>query len=53
MKIFPHVVKPPRPLREITPDMSLRESAKIYAETLTAINGLIDPADECDWNEDA
>jgi hypothetical protein len=40
MKVFPHVVKPPRKLREITPGMSAKEAAAIYAETLTAIPGL-------------
>ena len=42
MNVFPHVVKPPRPYRKITPDMSLKEAAAAYAEMLTPIPGVID-----------
>lgn len=46
MKSFPHAIKPLRKLREITPDMTAKEAAAAYAETLAAIPGLVDPEEE-------
>lgn len=53
LKRYPDVVKRPRELRTITPDMSPQEAARIYAETLTAIPGVTHPDEELKfWDED-
>jgi hypothetical protein len=53
LKRYPNVVKRPRELRTITPDMSSQEASRIYAETLTPIPGMTDSVEELKfWDED-
>jgi hypothetical protein len=43
IKRHPGATKHQEPLRIITPDMSPQEASKLYAATLTAIDGLVEP----------
>ncbi len=55
IKCHPTAVKHQQPLRTITPGMSNKEAAEIYAETLRAVPGLIEPEFELDpeaWDKD-